>query len=110
MDQSSQAENPDGIHFSLDRNGVILDIDESIEKLSGYKKEEIVGQNFRLFIHPQDLPGLFVSFQKTLEGMLEPYEYRLVAKNGGHVLVRSFSHPTKEDGITTGIQGSFVKI
>lgn len=110
MGQEVQADDPNAIHFSIDSGGKILDVDESIEELIGYKKEELVGQDFRLFIHPQDEPGLFVSFQKTLDGMLESYEYRIKTKSGGHVLVRSFSHPTKQEGVTTGIEGTLVKI
>jgi PAS domain S-box-containing protein len=110
MDEGSQAGNSNEIYFSLDRNGVILDIDENIEKLSGYKKEELIGQNFRLFIYPQDLPGLFLSFQKALDGMLEPYDYRLVIKNGECVPVRSSSVPVKQNGVSVGIKGALVKI
>jgi len=110
MEKTDQPKNPDEIHFFLDKNGVILDIDESIEKLTGYKKEEIVGQNFRLFIHPQDLPGLFISFQKVLEDILEPYEYRITTKSGDYTRVRSSSHPTKENGVTVGIEGILVKV
>jgi PAS domain S-box-containing protein len=110
MDQDSQSENPDEVNYFLDRNGVFLDISENVGKLAGYKKEEVVGQNFRLFIHPQDLPGLCVAFQKVLEGTLHPYEYRIITKNGDYILIRSSSHPVKQNGVIVGIKGTLVKL
>ncbi|MDJ1470187.1 PAS domain-containing protein [Xanthocytophaga flava] len=38
----------------LDTDGTILTWNKGAEKIKGYKEEEIVGQNFRLFYMPQD--------------------------------------------------------
>src|SRR6476469_3986096 len=38
----------------LDLDGTILTWNKGAEKIKGYKEEEIVGQNFRLFYMPQD--------------------------------------------------------
>jgi len=38
----------------LDRDGTILTWNKGAEKIKGYKKEEIIGQNFRLFYMPLD--------------------------------------------------------
>ncbi|MDJ1471010.1 PAS domain-containing protein [Xanthocytophaga flava] len=38
----------------LDTDGTILTWNKGAEKIKGYKEEEIIGQNFRLFYMPQD--------------------------------------------------------
>ncbi|MEJ8843729.1 PAS domain-containing protein [Lacibacter sp. H375] len=38
----------------LDIDGTILSWNKGAEKIKGYKEEEILGQNFRLFYMPQD--------------------------------------------------------
>ena len=38
----------------LDYNGTILSWNIGVEKIKGYKEDEIVGQNFRIFYTPQD--------------------------------------------------------
>lgn len=38
----------------LDIDGTILSWNVGVEKIKGYKKDEILGQNFRIFYLPQD--------------------------------------------------------
>lgn len=38
----------------LDRDGTILSWNAGVEKIKGYKQDEIIGQNFRIFYLPQD--------------------------------------------------------
>jgi PAS domain S-box-containing protein len=38
----------------LDIDGTILSWNMGVEKIKGYKEEEILGQNFRIFYMPQD--------------------------------------------------------
>jgi PAS domain S-box-containing protein len=38
----------------LDRDGNILSWNAGVEKIKGYKENEIIGQNFRIFYLPQD--------------------------------------------------------
>ena len=39
MGQDVQSENTNEVEYSLDRNGVVLDIGENIEEITGYKKD-----------------------------------------------------------------------
>lgn len=38
----------------LDKDGTILSWNKGAEKIKGYKEQEIVGQNFRIFYMPKD--------------------------------------------------------
>lgn len=42
----------------LDLDGTILSWNKGAEQIQGYKAEEILGQNFRIFYLPQDRQGL----------------------------------------------------
>lgn len=55
----------------LDIDGTILSWNNGAEKIKGYKEEEIIGQNFRIFYMPQDrqagLPEMLIE-QAIKEG------------------------------------------
>jgi len=97
--------------FLLDPSGIIQYISPAIERITQFTVDEITGQPFSRFIHPDDLPGFNQSFQRNLRDMEEPWEYRLMDKNGSIVFVRSSSRLLKEDnGNPTGIMGSLTDI
>ena len=68
----------------LDLDGTILTWNKGAEKIKGYKEEEILGQNFRLFYMPQDrqagLPEQLIA-QAIKEGRARHIGRRL--KKGG---------------------------
>lgn len=97
--------------FLLDPSGIIQYISPAIERITQFTVDEITGQPFSRFIHPDDLPGFNQSFQRNLRDIEEPWEYRLMDKNGSIVFVRSSSRLLKEDnGNPTGIMGSLTDI
>ncbi len=102
----SLVENLNDVVFSLDNNGVFTYISPSIEQFSRhYRAEDIIGKPFTDFIHPDDLPALMESRKRTLAGEMEPFEYRLVDRDGSTLEVRSFSRPNYHEGKITGITG-----
>lgn len=70
----------------LDIDGTILSWNKGAEKIKGYKEEEIVGQNFRLFYLPQDrqagLPEQLIA-QAIKEGRASHIGRRV--KKGGQI-------------------------
>ncbi len=104
-------ENLNDVLFSLDKNGNFTYISSSIERISSqYIAEDILGKNFIDFIHPDDLPGVFESRARTLDGQFEPLEYRLVDRDGKAVYVRTSSRPVYEGGEAVGITGIITDI
>jgi len=69
--------------FQLDAEGRFTYASPVIRRLSGYAPEEVAGRPFIDFVHPDDLPGLMASYEKTMTGDLEPSEFRALDKNGG---------------------------
>lgn len=97
--------------FLVDPSGVIQYISPVIERITDYSVEDITGQPFSRFIHPDDLPGLNQSFQRAVRGIEEPWEYRILDKNGTSVFVRSFSRLLKdESGEPSGLMGTMTDI
>ncbi|MCX6674592.1 MAG: PAS domain S-box protein, partial [Methanothrix sp.] len=99
-------ENLNDVIFTLDNAGLIIYVSPVVEQLLGYKPEEVIGENFAAFIHPEDLPGLKDSFSKTLQGKLEPYEFRIRNSRNLYRHVRTSSRlEIDEQGRLMGITG-----
>ncbi|MCX6676509.1 MAG: PAS domain S-box protein, partial [Methanothrix sp.] len=99
-------ENLNDVIFTLDGAGLIIYVSPVVEQLLGYKPEDVIGEDFALFIHPVDLPGLKDSFSKTLQGKLEPYEFRIRDSRNQYRYVRTSSRlEIDERGRLMGITG-----
>ena len=99
------ADNVSDIIYTLDPSGIVTYINQSIERVSSFKVKELLGQPFLRFIHPDDLQGLLESFERTIGGHLEPYQYRVLDKDGGTFLVSTFSLPHYRDDVYEGVTG-----
>jgi len=95
----------DQVVFTTDKDGNLVYVSSFIEKMAGYHPDDMLGQHFSKYIHPDDLPGLIESFRLTLAGDLHPYEYRIVSKDGHFINVYSSSHPIYEKGELIGLSG-----
>jgi PAS domain S-box-containing protein/putative nucleotidyltransferase with HDIG domain len=82
----------------LNAEGFVTYISPVIERFAGYKTEEIIGQPFISYVHPEDQQGLLESLRRTLSGQVEPAEFRLLRKDGTSIYVRSFSRVLAENG------------
>lgn len=81
-------ENLNDAIFSLDARGNISYISPAVERMFGYKAEELIGQHFSRFILQEDLPGVEASFKEVMEGGgAGPIEFRAYDKGGGDPLV-----------------------
>jgi PAS domain S-box-containing protein len=101
----SLVENLNDVIFVLDLQGTLTYISPAIQRISDYRPEELMGQPFRRFIHPDNLPVVRASFADVLAGRLQPLEYRALDKQGRVVHIRSSSRPRFENGRLVGITG-----
>jgi len=91
-------ENINDVIFSVDTRKCITYISPAVERFLRYTVNEIMGLPFTRFVHPDDLPALLSRFEKTLSGDLQPYEFRVFAKDGAIFHVRTSSRPLWDDG------------
>lgn len=103
-------ENLNDVIYSVDLQGVITYVSPTIENLTQYTVEEYTGQSFFNFIFPEDIPLLTSRFKQLINGRVEPAEYRLLAKNGDPIPIRSSSRRTFKDGQVIGLNGIIMDI
>ncbi|MGE0824059.1 MAG: PAS domain S-box protein [Candidatus Binatia bacterium] len=96
--------------YIVDVNGIVTYISPVIKAMGGYDPQEIIGQPFTNFIHPDDLPGLLESFQRTITGDLHASEFRVCTQSGDFLWVRSASRPMCRDGTIVGLRGVLTDI
>ncbi len=103
-------ENINDAIYATDEKGRITYISPQIESGSGFHKEDLVGKPFSEFIHPEDLPWIMEQLQERLAGVMDPSEYRLVAKTGEVRWVRSSSRPIYKEDRVIGLRGVLTDI
>jgi PAS domain S-box-containing protein len=103
-------ENLNDIVFSLDPEGNLTYISPPIERQTGHRPEELIGQPLSRLLHPDDLGVLRQSFAATLAGSLAHCELRVSDKQGQTRWVRSSSRPQIVQGQTVGLTGVIVDI
>jgi diguanylate cyclase (GGDEF)-like protein/PAS domain S-box-containing protein len=103
-------ENINDVVFSLDLEGCITYCNPVLERISGYKPAEVVGSSFASFVHPEDLPGLRRSMERTLAGAVEPHEFRVKDRQGKILYVRTSSRLFFQGGKPVGISGVMTDI
>lgn len=106
----SLVENITEVIFSVDLEGKFTYISPLIKLFAGYEVEEIIGTPFTDYIHPDDLEGLVESFQKSLSGVLEPFEFRAFNKYGEIIYIRSTSKLQYENDNPIGLHGVMIDI
>ncbi len=95
----------DEILFSLDENGVFTFISPQVEKLLGYRADELIGEPVSLIFYRDDLPLLARTFEKRKQGIPGEAEYRLVTRDGRILWGRTSSSPVMVDGRFEGVKG-----
>jgi PAS domain S-box-containing protein len=98
-------ENINDVIFSTNSKGNIVYISPVIRQLTGYKPSEVMGKEFREFVHPDDSIGVEQSFINTQNNILDPYEFRIIHKDGSTVFVSSYSRPILVQNEVVGVTG-----
>ncbi|RXE57056.1 hypothetical protein ABH15_02685 [Methanoculleus taiwanensis] len=96
--------------FTVDPHGRITYISPALERLTDYRVSEVVGEPFSRYVHPDDLPGLQKSFERTLAGLQEPYEFRVLTRDGTVHYVITSSRFLMENDRLVGLIGVLTDI
>src|SRR5690242_19775147 len=73
----------------LDADGRIQFESPSVERVLGYKPEELVGKNAFDFVHPDDLAAVREAFREAVDhpSKLPPLQFRYLHKDGSWLLL-----------------------
>ena len=91
-------ENIQDVYYEASPDGIILEVSPSIEKISGYRREQILGTSlYDMYVHPADRDGVFKELLR--KGKVNDYEVFLKDVNGAEAycsitaaLVRDKNH------------------
>ncbi|MFZ2455597.1 MAG: PAS domain S-box protein [Candidatus Altiarchaeia archaeon] len=76
------AESVNDIAYTADANGIVTYVSPVVRSI-GFDVKEVIGSRLHGLVHPEDLTAYTSSYDKALNGALEPYEFRLMDKTGG---------------------------
>jgi PAS domain S-box-containing protein len=70
----------------LEQDGTFAEVNAAWTALLGWSPEDLLGQSFASFTHPEDLEETQAKFASVFEAPLTvPYEFRFRTKDGGHL-------------------------
>lgn len=99
-------ENSKDAFYVHDMKGVYTSVNRAAEKLSGYRRQEIIGKHFSNFMTSEYARQVQRHLQKKLESAGETtYEIEMITKKGKHVPVEISSRLIVEQGVPVGVQG-----
>jgi diguanylate cyclase (GGDEF)-like protein/PAS domain S-box-containing protein len=103
-------ENINEVIFSLDPRGCLTYISPMIQQVAFYTPEEMIGQPCTRFIYPEDVPEFLMSLKRALAGNLEPYEFRILSKQGSVLYVHLSIRRVLEGDEPAGFTGLLIDI
>lgn len=103
-------ENINDIVYSINAEGVITFVSNTVEKILGYKQEEIIGRSFTELIYPDDLSLTLENFDKIKMNLVQKGEYRILTKSGNVRYMTASSKSSIKDSKFCGINGILVDI
>lgn len=100
-------ENSKDALYVHDLAGRYTSVNRAAERLSGYKREELIGKHFSVFINPDHEARILGKLSKKLTDSSETtYEVEIITKDGRHVPVEVSSRLIFENGQAVAVQGS----
>lgn len=96
----------DDLYYQTDLNGIVTMISPSLNRLSGWNQDEIIGQPVTMVY---DDPGARKTLLKAMaeKGYLRDYELSLIKKDGTRTWVSLAAHLVHDsNGSVTGLAGS----
>jgi PAS domain S-box-containing protein len=96
-------ENAPWAMYAVTAEGTVTWLNSTFERLSGWKRSEWLGKNFRSIIHPDDLPLAIKTLKQTLRGKkVLTYQLRVRSKSGEYLNGEFKTEPMVENGKIIG--------
>jgi PAS domain S-box-containing protein len=88
-------------------SGIYTSVNRAAEELSGYSRDEIIGQPFWKFVAPEYVKQARAYLCQKLEEVGETkYELEIIKKGGRRVPVEVTSRIIRDKGVPVGVQGA----
>lgn len=92
--------------FTVDLNGAVTSINAAFETMTGWNASEVLGKNFKEFLHPDDLVQGLQRFQSVVEGATTSLiEFRIRDAHGSYIVVESTATPEFAGDRVVGLFG-----
>ena len=92
--------------YQLSPTGVILYVSPNVEKLYGYKPEELIGKHFKLTTPMSEILKAIKVIKKVISGKtVRDFEIKQVDKNGKIFFMEINSTPVKKGNRIVAVQG-----
>ena len=99
-------ENSKDALYVHDMNGAYTSVNRAAERLSGYAREELIGQQFVALLSPESEALVRGLLQRKLEDANETtYEAEIITKEGRPIPVEISSRLIFANGVAVGVQG-----
>ncbi|MCP1715433.1 PAS domain S-box-containing protein [Methanocalculus alkaliphilus] len=103
-------ENLTELVYSLDTDGKITYLSPNVEGITGYSRDELIGQTIGDFIHPDQVAGQVEVFNKVVAGNPVVTEFGFRRKDGSYIWMRTSARPVIRDDGVVSIQGILTDI
>jgi len=100
-------ENASDMIFVHDPHGTILSINATVEHLTGYKRDELLGKNAAHFVTPASLPLVQTIFNHSIAQLrhVKPFEIELLCKDGASLPVEVSARVVGEGDTVLAVEG-----
>ncbi len=103
-------ENISDVLFTMNNEACFTYISPAIERVSGYRPDEIVGKSLANFMYPEEFETLMAGLTFEADGTQAPRELRVIGKSGDFRHVRTSGRLIVEDGEVVGLTGNMTDI
>ncbi|GGO04773.1 sensor histidine kinase [Saccharibacillus kuerlensis] len=86
--------NPDAV--CLYENGLLVRINPSAERITGYTFDELRGEGFRKLLFEEDWENISLCYEAALKGQSTPTELRIRSKSGNEIMLSMTMVPLME--------------
>ena len=98
-------ENAHDLVWMIDREGKLTFVNRRVEEVSGYTADDIIGQHYRSFVHPDSLAISEEVFGDVLDGKHRQFEKKILIKGGENRVMLVNESPLHDNGDIVGIVG-----
>lgn len=75
-------ENANELIVTTDANGYVLRVNKKIEEISGYTRDELIGESILKIAYPEDRDKYVRFWKDMINGLISQYELRTLTKKG----------------------------